>query len=377
MSKNRKILRRLRNKSARKAVAAIATVATSAALLAACGSGTAGSSSKSTTAPSSKSTTTSAPTEYSLTVADPIAEVDFAPLYLATDLGYFKKNHLNVTILSGPVADTVQYLVSGKAQLDLFTGAAALETAQKGENISVIYAASGIYGLALMGSSSVKTVAQAQALTNCRFATDPPGSLAYAEALSYITKLHLKCQPVVVSTISDLVAGLKSGSYQLADGTVYSALQAQNGGASIVIDPRKAGFNQKYGPTTEYPLTMFFGIATTLQAKKPAVVDFIRAINEAEKAIHDQSTTKLAGVLAKDSNFAGQTLQAIKTTITYEKPFFYKEFGGKPGEVTKSAWNAMITAFKGWDLPNYSVTSPANAYSKRVDLSYFNAAATS
>jgi NitT/TauT family transport system substrate-binding protein len=358
-----------RARKRRTMVAALIAVAAGAGLTACGSSSSSGDSSAGAGSGTAKQKT------YSITVADPSPIVDFAPLYIAQQQGLFKKEGVDVKILTGPVTNTVSFVVSGQADLAMFTPAVALQTAAKGEDVKAIYGGAALPNGALMSSPKIKTIADAQKLGSCKLATASPGSLTYANAVAYKKALGLKCDLAIVPTIPALAAGVQSGQYQLATGVLTTALQVQKAGGHLLLDPRTAAFKAKYEPKPQYPETVLFGVGKHLSQNREAIVRFLKAFHEAEAALAGgQTSDQLAKSLLQDPVFKGQAASLLTTNLSFLKSYFNAGFGGGPGFIGPGAWSTMLQALSGWSLPNYDPSAGTNAYDQRVDMSYYNAA---
>lgn len=341
----------------------------------ACSSGGSNSSSNSAGAGSSSSSSaSSSSSHYTLTVSVASADFSFSPLFLAQTQGYFAKQGLTVNILTGPVASTVPYLVSGKADLTLYAVLPGLLAADQGADIKFVYQNLNIFGLALMGAPNVKTVAQAQALQNCRMGTAPAGSLTYAFAMIYLQKLHLHCSLSPVTSVPLIPTGVQAGTYQLGVDTLSPSVVAAQAGANLLVDPRSPGYEKTYIPEA-YLDEAVFGIGSHLQQIKPAVVKFIQAMQEVQGLLKSQTPAQLATDLLESQQFKGQSASSLATGFSQLQSVLQQGcLGGSHGEITQSCWSATIKGVGTWGVPTFSSTSSANTYASRVDMSYYDAA---
>jgi ABC-type nitrate/sulfonate/bicarbonate transport system substrate-binding protein len=359
----RTILRRTRHGL----TAAVAAVALGG-VVAACSSS--GSSSPSTSAGGGSSTATTS----TLTVSVASADFSFSPLFLAESQGYFAKEGLKVNILTGPVASTVPYLVSGKADLTLYAVLPGLLAADQGADIKFVYQNLNIFGLALLGAPNVKTVAQAQALQSCKIGSAPAGSLTYAFTNLYIQKLGLKCTISQVTSVPLVASGTVAGTYQLGVDTLSPSVVAASSGANLLVDPRSPGFEAKYIPEA-YLDESVFGIGSHLATIKPQVVKFIQAMQQVQGLLKSQTPAQLAADLLESPQFAGQSASSLTTGFTQLKSTLQQGcLGGAQGEITETCWNATLKGVGTWGVPTFNSESSANTYANRVDMSYYDAA---
>lgn len=111
--------------------AILASLALSGTVLAACGSGSASSASSTTAAASQATTSTAAPTP--IVIALPVAEPVQSPVYLAKQLGYFKKQGVDpkIVVLAGDVIVN-SALVSNSVQFTSVNAVSLLTANSKG-----------------------------------------------------------------------------------------------------------------------------------------------------------------------------------------------------------------------------------------------------
>jgi ABC-type nitrate/sulfonate/bicarbonate transport system substrate-binding protein len=310
----------------------------------------------------------------SLTVSVASADFSFSPLFLAQSQGLFAKHGLNVKILTGPVASTVPYLVSGRADLTLYAVLPGLLAADQGADIKFVYQNLNIFGLALMGAPNVKTVAQAQKLTSCKMASAPPGSLTYAFAQIYAKKLGLHCSAVGVTSVPLVASGVQAGTYQLGVDTLSPAVVASQSGAHLLIDPRSADYQKTYIPNP-YLDEAVFGIGSHLAKIKPAVVKFIQAMQDVQTLLKNKTAGQLAADVLQSQPFKGQSASSLTTGFSQLQSVLQQGCqGGAQGEITQKCWGATIKGVGTWGVPTFNAGSSANTYANRVDMSYYDAA---
>ncbi len=358
--------RKMFRSTGRALTAAVAVVALGAAAVA-CSSGGSSSSSSSATGGSSSA-------HYTLTVSVASADFSFSPLFLAQTQGYFAKQGLTVNILTGPVASTVPYLVSGKADLTLYAVLPGLLAADQGADIKFVYQNLNIFGLALMGAPNIKTIAQAKALQNCKMGTAPAGSLTYAFANLYLQKLGLHCSLSPVTSVPLIPTGVQAGTYQLGVDTLSPSVVAAQAGANLLVDPRSPDFEKTYIPEA-YLDEAVFGIGSHLQQIKPAVVKFIQAMQEVQGLLKSQTPAQLAADLLQSQQFKGQSASSLATGFSQLQSILQQGcLGGSHGEISQSCWNATIKGVGTWGVPTFNSASSTNTYANRVDMSYYDAA---
>jgi NitT/TauT family transport system substrate-binding protein len=317
----------------------------------------------------------SASAPLSLTVADPGALTDFAPLYIAQQAGYFKQQGVNVKIISGPATDTISLLTSGQADLDLYTVASALETAEEGIDTEVIYASASTAGSALVTSPGIATLADLQHKAGCRLAAPAAGSQTYANAILLKSALNLPCTVVTAPSTQVLASGVQSGQYDAGIVVYTTALQVVAGGGHMLVDPSQASYQAKYAPNPQVPGNAIFGISSVLSKNKEAVTRFLKAYGQAEKAAAGGSSpTDLANLLLKDPGFAGQTAASLATGLKFGQATFDLGYDGPPGYIGSSNWPHVLDGIERFGLANYSPSAAVNSYSSRVDMSYYDAA---
>jgi len=309
-----------------------------------------------------------------LTVSTSAADFTFASLYLAQSEGLFAKHGLQVTILTGPAASAIPYLVAGKADLTLYSILPGLLAADQGADITYIYQNIDVFGVALIGSKDITTIAQAQHLNSCRLATTPAGSLTYNFAHLYSQELHLKCTLVQLANNALIASGVEAGSYQLGVNSLAPAVAAQAAGAHILIDPRSATYQQYYAPPP-YMVEAYYGIGTRLEKMKGAVVKFLQAIQDAENLFRTQTPAQLTAEIRTNSAFAGQSTSSLVTGFTQLQSQMQGGCNGQPhGDIDQACWAATLSGVATWGVPTFNPSSAANTYASRVDMSYYDAA---
>lgn len=309
-----------------------------------------------------------------LTVSISNTDYTFAPLFLAQSQGFFAKHGLSVTILDGPIASTISYLVSGKADLTLYSVLPGLLAADQGADIKFVYQNLNVFGLPLIGSKNVATVAQAQRLSSCRFATGPAGTLTYSASNTYMRDLHLRCALVQVPSISLITTGVQAGSYQLGVVSLSPALDAAAAGAHILVDPRSAAYQKNYAQSP-YLVETVFGIGSRLPKIRGAVVKFIQALQDVQPLYQTMTPAQLAAALLKNSQFAGQSASSLATGFSELQHEMRQGCqGGAHGQINQACWSATLNALARWGVPTFHAGSAANSYANRVDMSYYDAA---
>jgi len=309
-----------------------------------------------------------------LTVAVPSPLVDFMQIYIAKAAGYFDKEGVSVSIIDNTGANTLNMLIAGQSDLDMYTAPVALKGAEQGKPTTIIYAVERDPGAALIGSGNVTSIAQLQAMSSCRLAAGAQGSQGYAYGVIYLKKLSLKCDQVVAATAGLILAGLKSGSYQAAVTTYNNALLAVQNGDHMLINPLDPNDAKKYS-VQPYPTATFFGLPDNLKAKKESVVRFLRAINDANVLIHKGGNLQeLTNLMLSIDAFKPTPADVMQQQIQSIIPFIGAGMGSKPGYIPQDLWNNALQQYTVWGLDGFDPGAAVNSYKQRVDMSYYDAA---
>lgn len=371
----------MRNKVALASIAAV-VAATASACSSTASTGT------SASAPTSSATSgaSGAAQTYNLTLALPATIVDFSVPYLAQYEGIFKKYGLNVNILNNAGADTLTDVISGQADIAQYSMASALVAASEGKPTTMVYGTERDPGTALITGPSISSIAQLQSVKNCTIATLSAPSQAYSYAVTYEKKLNLNCHIVASNEPNLQLGGLKSGSYTAVVAVYQTGVLGVSQGDHMLIDPTNKAQRAKYGEPN-YLSNAVFGVTSTLQAKKPAIVRYIQAYGDAIKLFDGSSNAQVAAMLKKaNSVFAAEPTTELEQQIAALRPYVGSGIVGdmgdgltgtidnQPGFIGPKSWQTVLNIYSLYGLTGYSPSAPSNSYAERVDMSYYDAA---
>jgi ABC-type nitrate/sulfonate/bicarbonate transport system substrate-binding protein len=370
-------------------------LAASVAGVAACGSSsnssTSGSSSGSSSSSAGSTKTTNAPGSLTVDIVSPNA--NFAPVFIAKSEGLFDKQNLNVKIMENTGSNTLPLLASGSADITLYAFPNPLIMAAQGKPTTVIANGLRDSGAALMGSKSIASLAALQARgKSCKIATTAPGSQAYGYAVEYTKAAKLKlsgCQIEPASSNDIAMARLSSGqvdAVSLPLPFVMTVIDKTHG--HMLISPNAPGYRQSLG-LPNFVSAEYFGLTSTLQAKKPLIVRFLKAINATNALLTMKNLPKLTSDLQQYDSFKAVPAATLQTSLkfiidymgpgaNYASPAAVQS---NPGALSSSAlyipenvWNVSLQQIAKWGVADYSANAPTNAYKQRVDMSYLAAA---
>ncbi len=274
-----------------------------ALLLGACGS-------SSTTSGGGSTTTQSGTRNISIGLGY-IADIQFAPFYVAQSKGYYKSAGLNVTFNQGIVPDLVGSMVAGKNNFVFAGGDEALQARDK--NVKVVDVATIFqkYPVSLIvpSNSSIKTLADIKGHT---IGVPGPYGSTYTGllALLYGAKLSLsdvKVQPIGFTQVAALI------------GHKVDAVMGYSNNEPLLL--KKQGFDVRTFNVSDYQPLVSNGIVTTEDTyhNHPQMVrDFVQATLKGLKdVIADPSgAVMLCKPFIPGSTDTALTLSRLQATIS-------------------------------------------------------------
>jgi ABC-type nitrate/sulfonate/bicarbonate transport system substrate-binding protein len=327
-----------------------------------------------------------------ITVAVDAPLVNWASVFLAKGDGLFKKYGVNVNILESTGAETLPDIVSGQADITIFSVTSALVLASQGKPVSEIYNFSRDPGSDLIGAKGVTSIAQLQALgSKCVIGSQVTGSQGYGYAKVFIHS-HLGLQNCTISPASSTavtIAQLESGQISAASATptIYNDVK-QAYPASLLVNANDPNFRKEFG-VPNFLTGTFFGLQSDLNAKRKAVVKFLQAIDAATALLTPKNVDFVAKKLEPFASFSPvplavnelslkQTINSIGQQTTLATPQQVKQHPkadtSQPGWITPTDWALAINQYGNWDIPGISLTATYASYPKAVDMSYLKAA---
>jgi ABC-type nitrate/sulfonate/bicarbonate transport system substrate-binding protein len=309
-----------------------------------------------------------------ITIAEPLATVDFGILYVAQASGEFAKQHLQVKITSAG-SSALNEVISGQSDLTIYSTGVALTAVDEGKPLSIIYAAEADYPSALVTSKNITSIGQLKSAQGCRLATLSPGAEEYYFGRYYVSNLGLPCTLVPVSTATAQVAGIESGGYQAAVLTYTQALTVESAhSGNVLINPGSQSDMSRYAPSRPYPSVVIFGVPSHLSSIKPAVTAFIRALKAAENLMSSESVSDIAALIVKSGELPAVSQATVEQDLNSEIPYLTSQLAiGQPaGSISGPTWTYTLAQLKEWGIQGFDSANPANEFSKVVDMSYFN-----
>jgi ABC-type nitrate/sulfonate/bicarbonate transport system substrate-binding protein len=324
-----------------------------------------------------------------LTVAIPNPLVNYAVPFVAKSAGIFAKYGLDVTLKEATGANTLNMLVTGDADISLQSTTQPLLLSQQGKQAVSFYIYSRDPGSWLIGGPGITSLDQAKALGDkCKILGGAPGqqSLGYGYIYRDIASLGLsKCSVESTPNTNTLLARLAAGGVTLATvpfTTVKLAMDAY--GAKVLINPNLPSYRKKYN-IANYPTGTWFGLKDNLAAKRPAIVRFVKAIDEASRMTVAKNLNQLTRYLQPYSSFSASDFNSLRTqlqnTIRYigdggaMQPLAQRKkapnaVSSSPGYISKAIWDVALKQYAKWQAPGLDLSQPMHQYAQAVDMSY-------
>jgi ABC-type nitrate/sulfonate/bicarbonate transport system substrate-binding protein len=329
----------------------------------------------------------------SLTIAIPNPFVNYAVPFVAKSAGIFDKYGLNVTLREATGANTLNMLVTGDADISLQSTTSPLLLSAQGKRAVSFYIYSRDPGSWLVGGPGISSLDQLKALGDkCKILGGSPGnqSLGYGYIYRDTKALGITgCAVESTPNANTLLARLAAGQASAASVPYTTAKLAMDAyGAKILINPNLNGYREKY-KIARYPTGTWFGLADNLQAKRSAIVRFVKAIDEASKMTNVKNLNKVAGYLQPYSSFSASDLKSIRNqlqnTIRYigdgasmqtiaQRKKDKNPVTSSSGYISKAVWSVALQQYAKWETPGLDVTAPYAQYNQAVDMSYLTAA---
>lgn len=355
----------------RRAAAVLASVCATAIAVVGCGGGSSSSSSGSSGGSSGDKT-------LSLNVGVGSASTNYGPYWVAEAKDLFKKNGLDVHVVSYNTSGTTANVVaSGQVDVQAFTAPLGLQLAEQGKPISIIYELSrfAASGMSVIGAKGITSFDDLRAAKNCRISTTAVGTVPYAYAVRYQQVEGLdNCKIVSQNSVSPLLAAVSSGSAQAGIVTYANALSAISAKkVTLLVDPLKVppDLAKKLAPT-EYPAFVVFGLRSALEDHREAITRFVKVLREANAMLEKMSPRELGDATAKLKGMQGAPASLLAKA--WEGTMSQIPTGSKAGFISSDDWSAALKGFDDWGLPSYDPNSSKLSYDEVVDMSYFNEA---
>lgn len=308
-----------------------------------------------------------------ITIAIPITDSVFALPYIAEANGYFKDAGVKVNFIDAAGANVLNLIASGQADITFFGTALSFSMVTQGKPTKVIYnfSGGGLGGM-LVANKPYKDPTE---LGGKRIGTVGVNGSAYgyAQLYSQYTQKNggAKYEIVSFNDPITLANSVKSGQVEAGVGPEgWFAAGLKDGGFHIVVDTKSADQRTKYvgGYFAENSM---FGLAETLNAKRPAVVRYLKGIDKALAWIRSHSPQEIADLLVQKAGpFKSVPVATQVVSATYTSNFWSPE----RGRISSDMWANSLPRFGLWNLQNVDVTKPDFAYAQIVDMSYLDEA---
>ncbi len=259
-----------------------------------------------------------------------IADIQFAPFYVAQSKGYYKAAGLNVTFNQGIVPDLVGSMIAGKNNFVFAGGDETLQARDK--NVKVVDVATIFQkypvSLVVPADSSIKTLADLKGRT---IGVPGPYGSTYTGLLALLYRAKLSLADVKVQSI---------GFTQVAAlvGHKVDAVMGYSNNEPLQL--KKQGFNVRTFNVSDYQPLISNGIVTTeetYKAQPQMVRDFVQATLKGLRDVIADST----GAVTLSKPFiigltnTAQALSVLQATI----PIWQSD--KQLGYNDSATWNSM------------------------------------
>ena len=232
-----------------------------------------------------------------LTISFSEKTVDFLPLRVANDAGYFKKHGLDVTVRYLPAQEGIPALIAGQVQAVGIGGSDALSAAAQGKKLKLVTTFTPIY---IFQFWAQKKYASASALKGQRVGAPSTTGSLYAATILILRKLGLKTTDVAITSLGSVVnvnSALLAGSIAAAASHPPATYQFQHAGLIDLFDLAK-----KKVPSVSSGIWFAPSYVKTHRATVQAVVDAMKdAIHRerTDRAFTEKEITKYLGIKNK------------------------------------------------------------------------------
>lgn len=233
-----------------------------------------------------------------LTISNSQKTVDFLPLWIASDAGYFKKRGLDVTVRYLPAQEGIPALITGQEQMVGIGGADAASAEAQGAQLKLVTTLTPVYTFQFWARPQY---ASASALKGQRIGiTSATGSL-YAGTLLALKELGLTPSDVAMTPLG----GVTNVNSSLLAGSVVAA--ASHPPATYKF--KQAGFVNLVDLAKKNIPSVSAGIWVTqsyMQANRDVVQNVVDAVTEAlkreksDRAYAESEISEHLGVKNKD-----------------------------------------------------------------------------
>ena len=324
---------------------------------------------------------TGAQSPATLNVAIASNAVIYGPVWVALADHLFEKNGVQVKIISTNALSTSSaMLVSGSADLVVNTAFLGLRIATEGKSLVYIMNLSNMSMRvnALIAKPGVQTVEELAAKGEaCRVISLTAGTATYAIWQGIAARYNIRCAVSSAGSSPLVLAGALSGQFDAGMVNPQDAYGARDADkANIILDPLTISDDlarQIY--PYHHPLSVVMGLRPNLEAKREAVVRFVRALRQADVELATKSPEQL-GQLTKTlpEVFGSTPTAALALQYRIQESLFPR--GPDAGFISAADWNALVKAAPLlWGFANLNSNDPSLRYETVVDMSFFQAAA--
>jgi ABC-type nitrate/sulfonate/bicarbonate transport system substrate-binding protein len=320
----------------------------------------------------------------SLTVGLPAPATIRTDIYVAQQLGFFKKYHVNVTLetLAPPVI--IPELASGAVDIAMNGATGIFSPVSSGRSLSIIYdvEANSTDGVIVPENSTVQPradmstrqdlMATLMGLSGQRVGVPALNGSAYGSAAAYSSLVVANGgKPFDIietgsnaTTAAELVSGRLAATVE-SPGYFESVMDAHK--ARLVINPDDKSVLALTGGV--YPATVLHANNEAIAKKSKAVAAFIAGLRYAHRWVTTHTDAQIASALYASGFFAGESAASIAQQLKYDLPFLAPEYG----YITSDGWARALKAFVYWGT-GLNVAGPKFSYDQIVNMSYWNAA---
>jgi ABC-type nitrate/sulfonate/bicarbonate transport system substrate-binding protein len=237
----------------------------------------------------------------------------FAPIWIADDLGIYKKHGLDaeaVLLGGGPLVASV--LLSNSADVGVGAGDAPVRVALQGGDMKIFALQKHARILSIVGKPSIQELSQIKVL-----GIQSLGSSTHNYWLWYARQRKLADQQVQfvhTSSSAENFLALKSGR---VDAGVFGPpfdVQAERDGFRLLVEGIKN--------PQPFPATAYFATAVFLNKRPEAARRFIEAMKEAVQVFHEDKANTFK-VIQKRLKLSD--LRVLDRAYDYERPFMRRD----------------------------------------------------
>jgi NitT/TauT family transport system substrate-binding protein len=293
-------------------------------------------------------------------------------MWVADELGYFKKYGVNVDISVPGSAGTAE-AAAGKIDLMMCGVVASIPAALQGRPTEIVYQenySSAGTNLIVSAKSPYNNIMQ---LSGKKIAVEGVGESTYGAALDYSNYIvaHGGKKLTIVAGTSPAAndALVTSGQAQATAGLLDQFGTGIAAGEYRVLVNASTPEGEKILPTAVG--NGYWGVTSVLAGKTKALTAFVAALREADLWLQDHSVQQISQVLAKTSWFPGQSVTILADQVKEDKAS--NAYSPTDGYISEGEWASSLSAYKAWGT-GLNLSSATVSYGQHVNMSYWNAA---